>query len=327
VNVALTIATLGFYSPWAKVRRAQYFHRNLRVAGAGFDFDANPWAILRGRALAIALLVGVQLASRTSAAVSAVAGLLFVALLPWLVTASLRFRLYHTLHRGLRFSFHGSVAEAFRAFLAWPLAAALSLGLLLPTAIQRRQRFVYAGSAFGGTRFESAVALGAIYRLCFGTSWIALGSAAVAGWATSSWLSAAGHRIGEVAPDAAGAALVAPILGGGALFVAGLVVAGAYLQVRLHNLVWNDLRLGPHRFRSHQTLGACLALQLGNLLGVVATLGLFLPFAEVRSARWRAACTEVVPGASLDEIAAGTAQAQGAAADELAEIFGFDVGF
>src|SRR5262249_61989039 len=58
VNVSLTLATLGIYSPWAKVRRAQYFHRNLRLAGAGFDYDANPWAILRGRALALLVLVG-----------------------------------------------------------------------------------------------------------------------------------------------------------------------------------------------------------------------------------------------------------------------------
>ena len=28
VNVALTLATLGIYSAWAKVRREQYFHRH-----------------------------------------------------------------------------------------------------------------------------------------------------------------------------------------------------------------------------------------------------------------------------------------------------------
>jgi len=91
--------------------------------------------------------------------------------------------------------------------------------------------------------------------------------------------------------------------------------------------VWNGLALGPHRFRSHQTLASFLALQLGNLLAAVATLGLFLPWAEVRTARWRAVRTELVPGGSLDAFAAGAAQAQSAAADELAELFGFDVGF
>jgi len=327
VNLALTLATLGIYSPWAKVRRAQYFHRNLRLAGAGFDYDANPWAILRGRALALLVLVALQLGARTSPSLNGIAGLLLLAAFPWLVTASLRFRLYHTLHRGLRFSFHGRVADAFVAYIAWPMLAVLTLGLLAPASIRRRQHFVYAGSAFGGSRFESDLPLGAFYRLCFGAAWIVLGTSAFAGFAAAPWLRALRERLGDASPDAATGALFAPVLVPVAALLAGLVVAACYYQVRLHNLVWNGLALGPHRFRSHQTLASFLALQLGNLLAAVATLGLFLPWAEVRTARWRAARTELVPGGSLDTFAAGAAQAQSAAADELAELFGFDVGF
>jgi Zn-dependent protease with chaperone function len=33
VNLLLTILTLGFYSPWAKVRRMHYFYRNTQLAG------------------------------------------------------------------------------------------------------------------------------------------------------------------------------------------------------------------------------------------------------------------------------------------------------
>jgi uncharacterized membrane protein YjgN (DUF898 family) len=47
----------------------------------------------------------------------------------------------------------------------------------------------------------------------------------------------------------------------------------------------------------------------------------------VRSARYRAEHLVLVPGASLDELAAGAQQAEGAAGDEIAELFGFDVGF
>jgi uncharacterized membrane protein YjgN (DUF898 family) len=327
VNLALTLATLGLYSPWAKVRRTQYFHRNLRVGGAGFDYDANPWAILRGRIFALVLLAGLQLGARVSPVLNGIAGLLFVAVLPWMVTASLRFRLYHTLHRGLRFSFHGRLVEAFQAYLLWPAAAAATLGLLFPAAIQRQQRFVYGRSAFGGSRFESELGLGALYGICFGASWIALGAALAGGVAFFTGAFAAGQQLGAASPDAAGAPALASIAVPLAVFLAGLVIAGCYYQVRLHNLVWNRLRLGPHRFRSHQTVASYLALQLGNLVATLATLGLFLPWAEVRAARWRAARTELLPGGSLDAFAAGAAQAESAAADELAELFGFDVGF
>ena len=42
VNLMLTVATLGIYSAWAKVRRLQYFDRNTQLGGAVFDFRGNP---------------------------------------------------------------------------------------------------------------------------------------------------------------------------------------------------------------------------------------------------------------------------------------------
>ena len=49
VNLALTVATLGIYSAWAKVRRLQYFYRNTHLAGAAFNFHGQPKVILRDR--------------------------------------------------------------------------------------------------------------------------------------------------------------------------------------------------------------------------------------------------------------------------------------
>src|SRR6187455_1771467 len=55
VNLALTIATLGIYSAWAKVRRLQFFYRHTRLAGAGFDYHGDPIAILKGRLVGLVL--------------------------------------------------------------------------------------------------------------------------------------------------------------------------------------------------------------------------------------------------------------------------------
>jgi len=318
VNLALTLATLGIYSPWAKVRRAQYFHRNLRLAGASFDFDARPIAILRGRLLALALLGLVNLAGQASSVVSVLASVSFVAVLPWMITAALRFRLGHTLHRGLRFAFHGRMPEAARAYLLWPLGAVATLGFLFPVAIQRQQRFLYGHSAFGGTRFESDVRVSDVYRICLGMSAILVGVGTAAAAARCAVPPAWAQPTGD--PATTLVVSVAALLG-------ALVAAGAYFRVSLQNAVWNGLRLGPHRFRSHQTVASFLALELGNLAATIATLGLFRPWAAVRSARWHAERTWLVPAASLDEFFAGAAQSEGAAADEIAELFGFDIGF
>ena len=48
VNIALTIVTLGVYSPWAKVRKFRYFYGNTSLADGRFDYHAKPKAILIG---------------------------------------------------------------------------------------------------------------------------------------------------------------------------------------------------------------------------------------------------------------------------------------
>src|SRR5882724_3038436 len=55
VNLALTVVTLGIYSAWAKVRKRRYFYSHTRIDGEGFEYLANPIAILKGRLIAFAL--------------------------------------------------------------------------------------------------------------------------------------------------------------------------------------------------------------------------------------------------------------------------------
>ena len=57
VNNMLMMITLGFYSPWAKIRTLQYFYGNTELAGSSFQFTANPWALLRTRVIAVLLLI------------------------------------------------------------------------------------------------------------------------------------------------------------------------------------------------------------------------------------------------------------------------------
>src|SRR5262249_422411 len=53
VNLALTFVTFGIFSAWAKVRRERYFNGNTWVAGAPFEYLANPLNILKGRIVAL----------------------------------------------------------------------------------------------------------------------------------------------------------------------------------------------------------------------------------------------------------------------------------
>ena len=129
VNLFLTVATLGIYSAWAKVRRLQYFDRNTQLAGAAFDFRGDPKAILKGRLLAVCLLPAYHYAFGFSLAIGlTMVGVLLLAL-PFFLRSALRFRLHNTQYRGLHFDFSGSVGGAYRAYLP-PL-----LTFLLPGAL------------------------------------------------------------------------------------------------------------------------------------------------------------------------------------------------
>jgi uncharacterized membrane protein YjgN (DUF898 family) len=126
VNLLLTVATVGIYSAWAKVRRQQYFHRNTHLDGSVLDYHARPWAILRGRLLALALVGAYNLAFKLSVPVGVATAAVVAALFPWLLVQSLRFRAQVTSYRGVRFGFVGTVRDA-----AMALAPVLGLGVVL----------------------------------------------------------------------------------------------------------------------------------------------------------------------------------------------------
>ncbi len=50
-NIALTVATLGVYSAWAKVRARRWFYGNCELGDSTFDYHANPKSILVARVL------------------------------------------------------------------------------------------------------------------------------------------------------------------------------------------------------------------------------------------------------------------------------------
>ena len=56
----LTLVTLGIYSAWAKVRKTRYFWQNTRLDGHAFDYHGDPRAILLGRIVALALVLGTR---------------------------------------------------------------------------------------------------------------------------------------------------------------------------------------------------------------------------------------------------------------------------
>jgi uncharacterized membrane protein YjgN (DUF898 family) len=67
-------------------------------------------------------------------------------------------------------------------------------------------------------------------------------------------------------------------------------------------------------------------IYLGNLVRIVLTLGLYVPWARIRLARYRAETMTIVVQGSLDDFIAGENTATSATGEEIGEFFDVDFG-
>src|SRR5687768_8135612 len=119
VNLLLTIVTLGIYSAWAKVRRLKYMYRNTQIADSSFDYHGSPVAILKGRLVALVLLIAYNFSFKLSLIAGIITVAVLAAIFPWLIRQSLRFRARYSSYRGIHFQFVGALAEIY--LIAAPL--------------------------------------------------------------------------------------------------------------------------------------------------------------------------------------------------------------
>ena len=304
VNVALTILTLGVYSAWVKVRTNRYFWRHTQLDAASFDYVADPVSILKGRLLVVGFLLLWVVLSGVFPPADAFFSVLVIALLPWAVVRSASFRARNTTYRNLRFDFRGEYRDALVAYVLLPACLPFTLGLVYPAMIRAQRAFVVGRSAYGTQPFGFQAALGDFYRLYAGLFGLLLVSVALA-----------------LLLGASVSATAALVLG-----VLALLLLGARMNAALLNLVFHSTNLGPHRFRSDLRAGELLLLYVGNTLGILLTLGLFIPWARVRTARYRLAHLALLPAGDLDAFVAGQVEAVGSLGDELADVFDLDLG-
>ncbi|HLP97363.1 MAG TPA: YjgN family protein [Sideroxyarcus sp.] len=312
VNLLLTILTLGIYSAWAKVRRLQYFYRNTRLAGASFDYHGTPIAILKGRFIAFGLLLLYNVTLKFNPILGLAIGLLLALVMPWLLMRSLRFKLYNSSYRGLRFGFAGQTRGAYRAFLLYPLIAALTAYLLAPLAHQRIKQYQFDNSRFGNAAFKFNGTVKGFYLIYLSAFAVLVGAVLLA------------FALARMASpqDMAGSIVIGVLIVGVAL----LVVSGLF-SAYMQNLVWGNTVLGEHRFFSQVSARRLLWVRVSNFAGIMLTLGLFTPFAAIRMLRLQLESMGVESSGDMSGFIADQQQQATAAGEETAEMFDVDISF
>lgn len=315
VNALLTIVTLGIYSAWAKVRTLQYFYRNTRLDGASFDYHGRPVAILKGRAIVFVLAAVFNLSAQISPWLTLAMVLALAAVFPLLLVRSLRFRMANSSYRGLRFAFTGSDAEGYKVFLLWPLAAVFTLYLLAPLAHQRFKRYQHNNTRFGTAPFAFNAGAGDFYGVYLRAVGVIVALIVI----TAIFGTVAG--IGAAGGKTAAMGMVFGVVG---LYL-GMLAIGPYFLARLQNIVWNHTTLAPHKFRSDVRVGRMFFIFVTNMIAIALTLGLFTPFARVRSARYRIECMTLEAAGPLDAFVAGEQQHVGALGDAAVDWYDIDI--
>ena len=348
VNLLLTIVTLSLYRPWAKVRREQYFHRNILLDGSGFDYHGQPKAILKGQLIAYGLFGLLPFLNKfmtVNPALSALVSLVGYLLLPWLITRSFAFRARNTSFRGLHFNFLGSSRRAFTIFIGYGLffffgamlAGALTglamvsdevlaiipaifLWIALFVVVFARfwkalKEFQLNHISFGGCQLETK--FGSLQKIVLIAVLIAVAVMIAASMVISALTS--GTSVDE--NPFMDLLIYLP-------FLSLLIFAQPYFLARTANEIWNNARLGQNfYFQCDQTYRNLMRITAVNWACIIVTFGLYWPWAKVRLMRYRTEHLALIADEDdLDGFISDQVESeQHAVGEEVADFLDFDI--
>lgn len=335
VNLFLTVATLGVFSAWAKVRKKRYLYAHTTLDGTPFQYLGQPLPILKGRLIAAALFLLYYFTSNFFTAQFIYVIVAAALLAPWVVVGSAAFQTRYSSFRNLTFRFAGSYRSAFAPVTCYglllmaavgmglatrqqnPLAMVGALGLIslfFPLWQQRTRAYVVHHTSFGGHPGVFTARARSYYKIFLLAVVIAIGAAIVAllpGMFAATALRDVSYK--WLAP-----AFLVPVY-------LGYLLAFAYMQAKQGNLNWNHTRLGPLRFES--TLGtlALAKIYLTNALAILCSVGLLTPWAVMRTYAYRASCLKPVIDGDWTQFRGAPGTTVPATQAEMGEFFDLDL--
>ncbi len=316
VNILLTILTLGIYSAWAKVRRKRYFYGNTQLKDSTFEYHAQPVQILKGRLIAFGALVVYAAVEAILPLAAAVLAILFVFAVPWLVIKAHAFNARNSSYRNLRLNFKGDYARALGVYIGLPILSVITLGLAYPAYMYHRAKFVVANSAYGTAPFTFTATAGGFYLIALKAILMVIAAGVVLVGLIQVFGSISASGIGGIG------IWQLIILGGILIFP----MIRAYVDTAVANLVWSNVSASNNQFQSTLRTRYMLWLYLSNAVAIVLSLGLLIPWAQIRTMRYRLENLTLLAKDDLDRFVAREQDKVDAAGEEVSEFFDLDIG-
>jgi uncharacterized membrane protein YjgN (DUF898 family) len=293
INAILTILTLGFYYPWAKVAKLHYMYHETEFEGSRFEFHGTGKEVFRGfikAILIIAILYGaVWLAQMTFSMMIIFITMLCVYaatafLIPLAIHGSVRYRLSRTSWRGIHFGYRGDRKELTKLFLKNVFLTIITLGIYTSWLTINLRKYVIGHIRFGNIEF-SYKGDGAEY---FGINF----------------------------KD----------------YLLTILTLGIYLpwyMKDLTNYYIDNIRLQQGdktvKLKSHITGGGYFKLFIVNALIVIFTLGFAMPWAVVRTMKFVSSHIEFIGELDIENIQQTEEDYKNATGDDLADMLDLDL--
>jgi uncharacterized membrane protein YjgN (DUF898 family) len=365
-NLLLSLVTLGIYSPWAKVRRKSYFYGNTLLAHHSFEYTASPKAILKGRIVAVVCLLVHQFSPQISPYAYWVLTGIIVLITPWVIVRSLKFNAGNSMYRNIRFGFSGRYWKAAFTYILLPFLGFLPLAAVVgylaymqednpgfnpetlgiePTLLvvlggaaalfllfwaiytyYRQQRFIVDNFKFGSAPFEFNTGPTPYYLAALGAVLIAVLITALLGLITYIGMELFSGKGTDFSFDRDFTVLLAmqsPIIAMLLVYITGF----AYFSAKSMHIRYSRSSVAGQKFNSRITGWSYIWLVVSNTILTAITLGLFTPWAQVRSHRYLMNRLALDSPAGLAEFTAGEEQKVSALGEEFADIWDFDIGF
>ena len=364
VNTMLTILTLGIYSAWAKVRTNQYFYGNTVLDDARFSYLADPKQILKGRVIAVIIFVlysaAWQFFPTAALALLAVGCLLF----PFFIVSSMSFKCRNSAYRHIRFKFVKDLKQAYLIFMqplgtallvtaviyyvfdAFGLQAAMLAGMeesgeypggvlesdviymvfflcivpFIPWLDFLNVRFVVDHAQYGKTPMNFTGRCKSFYWIYFVAVLVMiLGIVLMSGV-----MFGATSAMGEPTEDNISSAAPMFLIGMLVFYTSLFFVSGIMKAMRM-NLINRNTFIGSNQLKSDLNGFKIGWIYLTNTIGIILTLGLFIPWAKVRMARYTANRTQL-NAVDIASIRAAEQENGNAFGEEMGDVFDMDLG-
>ena len=316
INWILTILTLGIYYFWGKTKVRRYIWEQSSFAGDRFYYHGTGGELFKG-AVIFGLILG--LFNGASYALGQAWGpeaqlyaevgtsYLILTLLPVIMVGAMRYRLSRTAWRGIRLSFRGKRKSAMWLYIKGYIFTFLTLSLYWPYFTIRKQKFWKSNAYFGNQAFQYDGEGKDILKafLLFVVSGLIL-------FASPSLL------IGFLGLEAQEVMMVS--LG---MFVPFAIIY-FYYSAFLDRYSWSKTQFAGGTFKYDATGGQWFLLNFTNLLLLIFTAGLALPFIIIRYRKFLAEHLTVHGNMQLTQIIQ-EAQKSSALGEGAADGFDMDI--